>query len=130
MTAAENLDIMSVILRASNQPPRLDARTMQRLARCAVAYDEYKRERRELEHPEDDEGPSNDDAWLYEDLHVYRRLVTKARDKEQLIELIFEVSKFIDTFSPNGEDEERADFRFSSIRLVCVCVFRVVLQSC
>jgi hypothetical protein len=68
---------------------------MQRLARCAVAYDEYKLARSQLDDPElDDEGPENDDAWLYEDLHVYRRLVTKARDKEQLIELIFEVSFF------------------------------------
>lgn len=82
---------MSVILRASTAP-RFDARTMQRLARCAVAYDEYKRERDRMENPEDDEGPDNDDAWLYEDLHVYRRLITKARDKEQLIELIFEAS--------------------------------------
>ncbi|GAA5884933.1 hypothetical protein JCM16303_005354 [Sporobolomyces ruberrimus] len=89
--AAENLDIMSVILR-SPSAPRLDARTMQRLARCAVAYDEYKQERDQLQNPEDDEGPDNDDAWLYEDLHVYRRLLTKARDKEQLIELIFEGS--------------------------------------
>ncbi|GAA5913550.1 PX domain-containing protein [Sporobolomyces salmoneus] len=89
--AAENLDIMTVILRSS-LAPRLDARTMQRLARCAVAYDDYKLERDQLSDPEDDEGPDNDDAWLYEDLHVYRRLVTKARDKEQLIELIFEGS--------------------------------------
>ncbi|GAA5820277.1 hypothetical protein JCM10212_000396 [Sporobolomyces blumeae] len=89
--AAENLDIMTVILR-SPSAPRLDARTMQRLARCAVAYDEYKYERDQLSDPEDDDGPSNDDAWLYEDLHVYRRLITKARDKEQLIELIFEGS--------------------------------------
>ncbi|GAA5848790.1 hypothetical protein JCM3766R1_005309 [Sporobolomyces carnicolor] len=89
--AAENLDIMTVILR-SPSAPRLDARMMQRLARCAVAYDEYKYERDQLSDPDDDEGPDNDDAWLYEDLHVYRRLVTKARDKEQLIELIFEGS--------------------------------------
>ena len=83
---------MTVILR-SPSAPRLDARMMQRLARCADAYDEYKYERDQLSDPDDDEGPDNDDAWLYEDLHVYRRLVTKARDKEQLIELIFEVSE-------------------------------------
>ncbi|GAA5821178.1 hypothetical protein JCM11491_003106, partial [Sporobolomyces phaffii] len=82
---------MSVILR-SPAAPRLDARTMQRLARCAVAYDEYKHARDALADPDDDPGPANDDAWLYEDLHIYRRLVTKARDKEQLIELIFEGS--------------------------------------
>ncbi|GAA5942680.1 hypothetical protein JCM1841_004150 [Sporobolomyces salmonicolor] len=89
--AAENLDIMTVILRSPSQP-RLDARTMQRLAHCAVAYDEYKYHRDHLSDLEEDEGPDNDEAWLYEDLHVYRRVMTKARDKEQLIELIFEGS--------------------------------------
>ncbi|GJN92669.1 hypothetical protein Rhopal_005704-T1 [Rhodotorula paludigena] len=89
--AAENIDIMTVILRDPSAP-RLDPRTMQHLARCAIRYDEYKRYRDALEDPDDDLGPDNDDAWLYEDLHVYRRLMTKARDKEQLIELIFEGS--------------------------------------
>lgn len=88
--SAENIDLMTVILR-SPSAPRVDARTMQYLARCAVRYDEYKRWRSTLADPDDDEGPDNDEAWLYEDLHVYRRLITKARDKEQLIELIFEV---------------------------------------
>ncbi|GAA5977052.1 hypothetical protein JCM10908_004837 [Rhodotorula pacifica] len=89
--AAEDIDLMTVILR-SPSAPRLDARTMQYLARCSVRYDEYKRWRDALADPDDDEGPTNDEAWLYEDLHVYRRLITKARDKEQLIELIFEGS--------------------------------------
>ncbi|GAA5913816.1 hypothetical protein JCM6882_007707 [Rhodosporidiobolus microsporus] len=89
--AAENIDIMTAILR-SHLGQRLDARAVQYLARCAVAYDDYKAERDQLSDPEEDEGPDNEEAWLYEDLHVYRRLVTKARDKEQLIELIFEGS--------------------------------------
>ena len=89
--AAEDIDLMTCILR-SPLAPRLDARTMQYLARCAVRYDEYKRFRDALADPDDDEGPTNDEAWLYEDLHVYRRLITKARDKEQLVELIFEAS--------------------------------------
>ncbi|BGP17909.1 hypothetical protein JCM10213_003916 [Rhodosporidiobolus nylandii] len=88
--AAENVDLMTVILRSLG--PRLDARTVQYLARCSVAYDQYKAQRDQLSDPEDDEGPDNDEAWLYEDLHVYCRLITKARDKEQLIELIFEGS--------------------------------------
>jgi hypothetical protein len=89
----EGLDLMTVILRSSSILPRLDARTMQKLARCAVSYDDYKLARSELSDPEEqDEGPTNDEAWLYEDLHVYRRLLTKCRDKEQLIELIFEGS--------------------------------------
>lgn len=81
---------MTVLLR-SDIGPRLDNRTMQYLARCSVAYEQYKVERDQLSDPEDDEGPDNDQAWLYEDLHVYQRVMTKARDKEQLIELIFEV---------------------------------------
>ncbi|POY76521.1 hypothetical protein BMF94_0362 [Rhodotorula taiwanensis] len=89
--SAEGIDLMTVILRSS-MGPRLDARTMQYLARCSVMYDEYKQARDALPDPEDDEGPTNEEAWLYEDLHVYRRLITKARDKEQLIELIFEGS--------------------------------------
>lgn len=64
---------------------------MQRIHRASIAYEEYKHERDELSDPEDDEGPTNDDAWLFEDLHVLLRILTKARDKEQLIELIFEV---------------------------------------
>lgn len=69
----------------------LDARTMQFVQRCSVAYEEYKHERDELSDPEEDEGPSNDEAWVFEDCHVLRRILTKARDKEQLIELVFEV---------------------------------------
>ncbi|GAA6024973.1 hypothetical protein JCM10207_008123 [Rhodosporidiobolus poonsookiae] len=89
--SAEHVDIMTVILR-SPTGPRLDPRMMQYLARCAVAYDLYKEQRDALDDPDEDEGPDNDEAWLYEDLHVYRRLITKARDKEQLMELIFEGS--------------------------------------
>lgn len=87
---SEGIDLMTVILRQAGAP-RLDPRTMQYLARCAVRYEEYKAVRDALHDPDDDEGPTNDEAWLYEDLHVYKRLVTAARDKEQLIELIFEV---------------------------------------
>lgn len=81
---------MTIILR-SDLGGGLDGRTMQRVQRASVAYEEYKVLRAELSDPEDDEGPDNDDAWLFEDLHVYMRLITKARDKEQLVELIFEV---------------------------------------
>lgn len=81
---------MSVILR-SPRAPALDRSSMIRVQRASVAYAEYKFYRSELSDPEDDEGPDNDDAWLFEDLHVLMRVLTKARDKEQLIELIFEV---------------------------------------
>lgn len=82
---------MAIILRAPTEP-RLDPATMQRVHRSSIAYEEYKHERDQLSDPEDDDGPSDDDAWLFEDLHVLMRILTKARDKEQLIELIFEAS--------------------------------------
>ena len=61
--------------------------------RASVAYQEYKYHRSELSDAEDDDGPDNEDAWLFEDLHVLMKVLTKTRDKEQLIELIFEVRR-------------------------------------
>jgi hypothetical protein len=90
VTASEGLDIMSIILRSPDEP-QLDRATMQRVQRASVAYQEYMHYRSELAQPEDDDGPDNDDAWLFEDLHVFLKIITKTRDKEQMIELIFEV---------------------------------------
>ncbi|MBW0527217.1 hypothetical protein O181_066932 [Austropuccinia psidii MF-1] len=85
----EKLDIMTIIFR-SPQGPKLDGPTFKRLQRAAQAYEKYKAYRDSLEDPEMSEGPDNEDAWLYEDLHVYMKLLRRCRDKEQLIELIFE----------------------------------------
>lgn len=81
---------MSVILRSGDEP-QLAREALQRVQRASVAYQEYKHYRSELVNLDDDEGPDNDDAWLFEDLHVLLRILTKTRDKEQLVELIFEV---------------------------------------
>ena len=81
---------MGVILR-SPEEPRLDSNAFIKVQRANAAYLKYLKKRALLENPEDDVGPDNDDAWLFEDLHVYLRLAQKARDKEQIIELIFEV---------------------------------------
>ncbi|CAH7682702.1 hypothetical protein BY996DRAFT_6432492 [Phakopsora pachyrhizi] len=86
---SENLDIMTVILR-SPSGPKLDSATIQRIHRAAKSYDIYKAYRDNLEDLSMNEGPDNDDAWLFEDLHVYMKLLRRCRDKEQLIELIFE----------------------------------------
>jgi hypothetical protein len=86
----EKLDLMTVILRSS-EPPHLERTALARLGYCEAAYKQYLATRDALDNPEDDEGPTNDDAWLFEDLHVYMRLASRMRDKEQLIELIFEV---------------------------------------
>lgn len=93
LAGAEKLDLMSVILRSAEEP-QLNRNEFQRVQRASVAYEEYKHYRDELSDPEEDEGPENEDAWLFEDLHVLLRILTKTRDKEQTIELIFEVSSF------------------------------------
>lgn len=86
---ADRIDLMAAVLRSGSP---LVPQTMAKVARCNAAYQKYLRDRSKLANPEDDEGPTNDEAWLFEDLHVYLRLATRARDKSQLIELIFEGS--------------------------------------
>jgi hypothetical protein len=56
--------------------------------------------RESLDNSDDDEGPQDEDAWLLEDLKVLAYLYTRLRDREMLIDLIFEVSDllFINTF--------------------------------
>lgn len=89
--ATEKLDVMAVILR-SQEEPLLRPQDFQRVARANAAYQVYKQKRdRLVAQGKEDPGPDNDDAWLFEDLHVYLRLIRRARDKEQLVQLIFEV---------------------------------------
>lgn len=64
---------------------------MQRVIRAAKAHNEYLRYRENLVDSDDDDGPQDEDGWLYEDLNVLAKLYTQLRDKEQLIDLIFEV---------------------------------------
>ncbi|KAA1121297.1 hypothetical protein PGTUg99_031260 [Puccinia graminis f. sp. tritici] len=86
---SENVDLIAVILR-SPEGPKLDKAAYQRIQRASQAYEKYKAYRDGLDDPTLDEGPDNDDAWLFEDLHVYMKLLRRCRDKEQLVELIFE----------------------------------------
>jgi hypothetical protein len=64
---------------------------MQRVIRAAKAHKEYLRYRETLADSDDDDGPQDEYGWLYEDLNVLAKLYTQLRDKEQLIDLIFEV---------------------------------------
>ena len=64
---------------------------MHRVMRAHRAHGEYARQRAELADSDDDDGPQDDDAWLYEDLTILAKLYSQLRDKEQLIELLFEV---------------------------------------
>ncbi|KAH9807467.1 hypothetical protein DFH28DRAFT_1006040 [Melampsora americana] len=84
----EGLDIIAIILRSEGSS--FDASTLHRIQRASKAYEAYKAMRDSLEDPESNQGPTDDDAWLFEDLHVYMRLLRRCRDKEQMIELIFE----------------------------------------
>jgi hypothetical protein len=89
----EDLDILTVILRARDEQVPLSPASLQRVHRASIRHKEYLEWVATLEDPEEeDEGPNNDDAWLFEDLHVYMRMAMRLRDKEQMLELIFEVS--------------------------------------
>lgn len=59
--------------------------------RAHRAHAEYMRHRSELADSDDDDGPQDDDAWLYEDLTILGKLYSQLRDKEEIIDLIFEV---------------------------------------
>lgn len=82
---------MLVILQ-SPEEPQLDRAAFKRIRIANQAYLEYLEHRGQLSDSDEDEGPTNDDAWLFKDLHVLMRLARRLRDKEQMIELIFEVS--------------------------------------
>jgi Domain of unknown function in PX-proteins (DUF3818) len=65
---------------------------MQRVFRAHRAHAAYIRSREQLDDSDDDEGPQNEDAWLFEDLRLLTQLYSRLKDREQLIALIFEVS--------------------------------------
>ncbi|KAG9019527.1 hypothetical protein FRB90_000836 [Tulasnella sp. 427] len=83
-------NLMTVIMR-SPERPSLSRAQMQRVAKCSRAHAQYAKKKEASNYDsEEDEGPSDEDGWLYEDLGVLMRLYGRLRDKEQLIELIFE----------------------------------------
>jgi len=85
----EKKHLLSIILR-SPEAPTLNRAQLQRVFRASRAHAEYLRHRESLFDSDDDEGPENDEAWLYEDLTVLIKLYTRLRDRQQLIALIFE----------------------------------------
>jgi hypothetical protein len=97
----DHLDLMTVILKCNslpgippNIPPPLPLSRGQihRVVRSSRAFERYKQYRASLGKDDIDEGPDavDEDAWLYEDLHVLLKCVTRIRDKEQMISLLFE----------------------------------------
>ena len=86
----ENINILAVIMR-SGDVPVLSRPQMQRVVRARRAHALYVKAREALEDSDDDDGPQDEDAWLFEDFRVLTQLYSRLRDREQLIALIFEV---------------------------------------
>lgn len=89
--ASEGMNVLTVVLRSSEEPV-LNRMQMHRLARAHRAHTAYLRQRESLVDSDDDEGPQDEDAWLLEDLKVLTHLYSRLKDREQLIDLIFEAS--------------------------------------
>jgi len=87
--AAEDMNIITIVLRSAEDPV-LSRVQMHRLARAHKAHVIYLKQKEALEDSDDDDGPQDEDAWLLEDLKVLAHLYSKLKDREQLIELIFE----------------------------------------
>lgn len=90
-TAEEKLNIITVVLRSGDQP-LLSRPQMQRVVRAHRAHAVYVKHRESLDDSDDDDGPEDEDAWLFEDMKVLTQLYSRLRDREQMIALIFEVS--------------------------------------
>ena len=90
-SAHDNVHVLAAVLRAS-EDPALSRAQMHRIVRGHRAHVEYMRYRDSLDDSDDDDGPPNEDAWLFEDLSILAKLYARLREKEQLIALIFEVS--------------------------------------
>ncbi|EJD01163.1 uncharacterized protein FOMMEDRAFT_89341 [Fomitiporia mediterranea MF3/22] len=86
---AEGVNLLTVVLR-SGEAPALTRPQLHRVMRAHRAHAEYLRQRAEFVDSDDDDGPQDEDAWLYEDLTILAKLYSQLRDKEQIIELIFE----------------------------------------
>jgi len=84
------MNLVTIILRSS-EAPVLSRGQMHRLARAHKAHLQYTKHKESLEDSDDDDGPDDEDAWLIEDLRMLVILYSKLKDKEDLIELIFEV---------------------------------------
>ena len=96
LVVAEEMHLIAVVLRNSEHPV-LSRPQMYRVAKAWEKYRQYIKYKKELDDSDDDEGPADEEAWLFEDLQLLGKLYSRLRDREQLISLIFEVSWF---FSP------------------------------
>jgi hypothetical protein len=101
------MGLLVVILRSAEQPG-LSRPQMSRVARSWRAWCDWDKERRAKKgsaspskagalardvDSDDEDAPTNEDVWFFEDLRVLMGLYQRLREKEQLIALIFEVSR-------------------------------------
>lgn len=93
MLVAEEMHLIAVVLRNSEHPA-LSRPQMYRVSKAWEKYRQYMKYKKELDDSDDDEGPADEEAWLFEDLQLLGKLYSRLRDREQLISLIFEVSWF------------------------------------
>ncbi|KAF8204999.1 hypothetical protein BJ912DRAFT_1018228 [Pholiota molesta] len=87
---AEQMNLITIVLRSSEEPV-LSREQMHRLARAHKAHVIYLKHKATLADSDDDDGPQDEDAWLLEDLKILVQLYSRLKDREKLIELVFEV---------------------------------------
>ena len=93
LIVTEEMHLIVVVLRNSEHPV-LSRPQMYRVAKAWEKYRQYIKYKKQLDDSDDDEGPADEEAWLFEDLQLLGKLYSRLRDREQLISLIFEVSQF------------------------------------
>ena len=84
------MHVLAVVLRSGEEPP-LSRAQLQRVMYAHRAHKQYTKYQESLADSDDDEGPQDEEAWLFEDLSLLAKLYARLKDREQLIELIFEV---------------------------------------
>ena len=87
------MHLIATVLRNSEHPV-LSRPQMHRVAKSWEKYRQYIKYKKELDDSDDDEGPKDEEAWLFEDLQLLGKLYSRLRDREQLISLIFEVGVY------------------------------------
>lgn len=86
----ERIDLLTAVLR-SPLGGDLQQHQVHRVVHASRAYAAFKRERRAaLARGDPEPEPDSDEAWLYEDLHVYLNLARRIHDKEQVVALIYD----------------------------------------
>lgn len=88
---------MTVVLRSADEPA-LNRAQIHRVMHAHQAHARYMAQKENHRDSDDDEGPEDEEAWLYEDLNILAKLYARLRDREQLIELIFEVRIRLSTY--------------------------------